>query len=588
MIGKTGSGAGFGGLTRYLLTGKKEEANPERVLWTSTRELALDEPRDAAALMRATAAQGQTDKPVQHFSISLRPGEHLSREQWEGVVDTTLRDLGLEGHQALVVAHRDKAHEHIHIMVNRVHPETLLAWDRWQDRPRLMASLRPQEIALGLQPTPHVKDPDRVPDPLVQRFERTGELPLLDYARAAGRPVFQEARSWNELHEKLAEHGLYLERKGQGLVVTDDHAHVKASSVDRTASLRALEARFGPYEDRAPVLAEVNQTLRDGHRQRELADELAPLYRLRQEASLAAAARDDTARRLDGARSFVRSVVESAFRDPAEASRRYLAHLDGGGSPAAQPSGIGRLQGSVVHVGRNYLPLGGEGERAYQVAAGRLPQVGAQYQQATQDLAQADRRLASVRQRLDLMEERHRPQLAELGQLNATAQYADLPERVMSLRPRDQIAFARTHGPEILIRSADSAPEAAGRTVAAREWWIRNLSPDLDRALTRQLGRRQIEPPKSGQSPEQWMANAVRRGLRPTHAAQSLTRAGVSLADTFRATSRVLSTTRSAVRHPVKTAAKVAMKALGVPALPVRLAIAAASLVRAVGRALGP
>jgi len=42
MIGKAHSGSGFGGLTRYLLTGNKSEPKPERVEWTSTRELALD------------------------------------------------------------------------------------------------------------------------------------------------------------------------------------------------------------------------------------------------------------------------------------------------------------------------------------------------------------------------------------------------------------------------------------------------------------------------------------------------------------------------------------------------------------------
>jgi Relaxase/Mobilisation nuclease domain len=133
----THSGAGFGGLTRYLLQGEKDNPNPDRVLWTSTRELTLEDPQQTAILMRATAAQGRTDKPVQHLSISLPPDEHLTRDQWEQVIDTTLRDLGLEGNQALIVAHRDTAHERIHLLVNRVHPETLRAWDRWQDRPRL-------------------------------------------------------------------------------------------------------------------------------------------------------------------------------------------------------------------------------------------------------------------------------------------------------------------------------------------------------------------------------------------------------------------------------------------------------------------
>ena len=38
-----------------------------------------------------------------------------------------------------------------------------------------------------------LNDPDRLPDALVRRFERTGELPLLDYARDVGRPVITEA-----------------------------------------------------------------------------------------------------------------------------------------------------------------------------------------------------------------------------------------------------------------------------------------------------------------------------------------------------------------------------------------------------------
>ncbi len=286
MIGMSHSGAGFGGSTRYLLQGKKDNPNPDRVLWTSTRELTLGDPQQAAILMRATAAQGRTDKPVQHISISLPPDEHLSREQWEQVIDTTLRDLGLEGHQALIVAHRDTAHEHIHLLVNRVHPETLRAWDRWQDRPRLMASLRVQELALGLRPTPHNEDPNRLPPSVVRQFERTGEPPLLDYARAVARPVLQEARSWSELHERLAEQGLYLERKGQGLVVTDDHRHVKASSVDRSASLRALEGRFGPYEPRRPLLQQVDSDLR-GDRRSELAVQVAPVHAARQEVTAA-------------------------------------------------------------------------------------------------------------------------------------------------------------------------------------------------------------------------------------------------------------------------------------------------------------
>jgi hypothetical protein len=115
---------------------------------------------------------------------------------------------------------------------------------------------------------------------------------------------------------------------------------------------------------------------------------------------------------------------------------------------------------------------------------------------------------------------------------------------------------------------------------------MKNLAPQLDRALNRQLGRHRVSSPAPGQSPAEWMTNAIRQGLRPAHGAQALARAGVSLSETLQATSRALSLTRSAVGNPAKAAATLAAKALGVPALPVRLAVAALSAVRSIGRAL--
>src|SRR5699024_12371386 len=45
------------------------------------------------------------------------------------VAEGYLGHMGLEEHQALVVAHNDTAHPHVHIAVNRVHPERGKAWE---------------------------------------------------------------------------------------------------------------------------------------------------------------------------------------------------------------------------------------------------------------------------------------------------------------------------------------------------------------------------------------------------------------------------------------------------------------------------
>jgi hypothetical protein len=580
MIGMTHSGAGFGGLTRYLLHGEKDNPNPDRVLWTSTRELTLEDPQQAAILMRATAAQGRTDKPVQHLSISLPPDEHLSREQWEQVIDTTLRDLGLEGHQALIVAHRDTAHEHIHLLVNRVHPETHLAWNRWQDRPRLMASLRGQELALGLRPTPHIEDPNRLPPSVVRQFERTGEPPLLDFVRAVARPVFQEARSWSELHERLAEQGLYLERKGQGLVVTDDNRHVKASSVDRTASLRALEGRLGPYEQRRPLLQEVDSDLRGDHRS-ELAVQVAPVHAARQEVAAALVNRHTAGRRFEETRDDIRSAIASAYREAPKVESRYLSHLNQEKTlPPVPPAQLGELKGTVLHAGRTYVPLGAEGRRAFDVAANQLPQLGIAYLRVQEDLARADAHLADARQKEAQLTQRLQPRLEELDQIEKRA--GSLYDRLFDLRPRDQIALARVHGSNVLERAATRRPEPAARTTTLRQAWMQNPSRDLNRALDRRLSRSAVPPLAPHQSPADWMAKAVRLGLHPLHAIQVLTRGGLPVADVVQA----VSLTRAALRNPTQTGLLVAAKAMGLPTLPLRLAVMAWSMARTVDRVL--
>lgn len=156
----------------------------------------------------------------------------------------------------------------------------------------------------------------------------------------------------------------------------------------------------------------------------------------------------------------------------------------------------------------------------------------------------------------------------------------------MSLRPRDQIALARRHGAEVVVRRAvQNAPESAARTIAAREQWMRNLAPALNRALDRQLARNRVPVPTPRRS-ESWLETALDRGLRPAHALQALARAGVPLADTLRATSRALALTRSATSHPIKTAAKLTAKALGVPTLPLRLAALSWDLARSIARTL--
>jgi Relaxase/Mobilisation nuclease domain len=154
MIGVSSSNKSFRVLARYLSEGRTgEEQN--RVAWVASRNLPTDDPELAARIMRATAGQNvRVKEPVYHLALSFDPGDAVDRAAMERVADHVLETLGLQEHQVLIVAHADREHAHMHLMVNRVHPETGKVWSRWQDYPAIQRVLREEEEALGLRRVP--------------------------------------------------------------------------------------------------------------------------------------------------------------------------------------------------------------------------------------------------------------------------------------------------------------------------------------------------------------------------------------------------------------------------------------------------
>ena len=138
-----GLGRSFAGVAVYCLHDAPEpdDRRPEtseRVGWTDTRNLATIRVERAARLMAATAkaapdlkrlaggARGgrKLAKPVLHYSLSWAQDETPDRQEMSRAVDGSLGALGLEGHEALIVAHDDTRHPHVHVIANRVDPET--------------------------------------------------------------------------------------------------------------------------------------------------------------------------------------------------------------------------------------------------------------------------------------------------------------------------------------------------------------------------------------------------------------------------------------------------------------------------------
>ncbi len=138
-----GLGRSFAGVAAYCLHDAPEpdDRRPrtsERVGWADTRNLATFRPERAARLMAATAKAApdlkrlvggsrggrKLAKPVLHYSLSWARDETPAKREMSRAVDGSMEALGLECHEALIVAHEDTRHPHVHVVANRVDPET--------------------------------------------------------------------------------------------------------------------------------------------------------------------------------------------------------------------------------------------------------------------------------------------------------------------------------------------------------------------------------------------------------------------------------------------------------------------------------
>lgn len=143
------SGQSFAGLSNYLTHDPKAQT-ANRVAWTYTLNCTDDHLPSAindmvwtyrnAGILKEEAgieAGGRPlKKPVKHFSLNWSPEEEVTREQMIAASEDFLKFMGWQEHQAVLVAHSDKEHQHVHVMLNSVHPETGLKLDDSFERRR--------------------------------------------------------------------------------------------------------------------------------------------------------------------------------------------------------------------------------------------------------------------------------------------------------------------------------------------------------------------------------------------------------------------------------------------------------------------
>jgi len=182
----------------------------------------------------------------------------------------------------MVVAHDDKKHFHIHIMVNKVHPETFKAHTPYRNWLTLDAAMRVLEAKHGWTHTAgptrwdeESKQPVRSsyserdalrtaqqqPTGVAAKFEHYhDEESLQAYVRREVAPLVQtlltrQSASWGALHTLLAKFHLRMEKGEAGgytILAADHNIRVKASNVFRNnfagrVNRQTTESALGPW-----------------------------------------------------------------------------------------------------------------------------------------------------------------------------------------------------------------------------------------------------------------------------------------------------------------------------------------------------
>lgn len=270
------------------LAGLSKGQSPDRVAWVMHHNLLTESPRAAAAIMEATASQNLRCKQhAYHFVLAFDPKDakrgKVPPEVMQDIAREAIKRLGLTEHQALVYAHKDTDHPHIHFLVNRVHPITGKAYDRHGDGLRLRDLCRDIAKERGLNvlqdrariaEREHVDDFDDITPQITEgeywqakREERAPQVAMTTeqakMLRANVEGIFHSATSWDDLASQLGGQGVFLERKGHGLIITQGDKYAKLSQMGKSVRLRDLEDRFG--ERFADYVAERAKLLADQH-----------------------------------------------------------------------------------------------------------------------------------------------------------------------------------------------------------------------------------------------------------------------------------------------------------------------------------
>ncbi|MFO0780206.1 MAG: TraI/MobA(P) family conjugative relaxase [Nitrospira sp.] len=212
---------------------------------------------DAASLemlnTQSLNTRAQSDKTY-HLIISFRPGELPSAQTLRAIEARVCHRLGFGEYQRVSVLHHDTNNVHLHLAINKIHPTRYTLHEPYKAYRAFGELCDSLEEVFHLERDHHQVRKTSGENRASDMERQAGTESLIGWMQRECLEDLRAARTWVELHQVLRHHGLAIQPRGQGLVITDGQGtFVRASSVARDLSKQSLERRLGRFQPSDPV-----------------------------------------------------------------------------------------------------------------------------------------------------------------------------------------------------------------------------------------------------------------------------------------------------------------------------------------------
>jgi ribosomal protein S30 len=254
----------IGSLLDYIVADGRADAQKAEYIGANGNFYSDSQQGQRAVMVALEMEATRSKDPVDHWLLSWKEGEQPTQAQCNEAVEILKRHLGMSsGHLAVFALHRNTENYHLHVVLNRVHPDTLRVEDKgwcidkahkaiaeiihaqgWEAErnARYVADRSGQVTRAGSvrEPQPRSKARDHQ--------NATGEKSCERIAQEKAAPILLNAQSWAQVHEGLAQVDMRYERKGSGAMLWVGDQPLKASCIGREFSRSRMEERLGEFQ----------------------------------------------------------------------------------------------------------------------------------------------------------------------------------------------------------------------------------------------------------------------------------------------------------------------------------------------------